>query len=145
MTREALLLTQYERYGSVDRDDYIQMFIDEEFSIDESMVYEFNDFNMERDYIDDYIYDDLDEMLEGFSPTDVAFKVFNGKKFNPNDQFFQFDGYGNLKSFDESDIIELMEDDKDFQVWYISRHELINWEKADKIIEEANELIIAGY
>lgn len=141
----ALLLTQYERLGSVDRDDYMELFIDEELEISSSMVYDFNDFNLDRKYYDDYIYDDLEEMLYGKSALDIAFMVFNSGKFNPNDNFFKFNGYGNLESFDESDIIDMMENDRDFLVWYVEKENLIDWEEADKIIEEANELIMAGY
>lgn len=75
---------------------------------------------------DSRIYDmcDIDEMLSGYSPSDIAGMIFYGS-FNPNDDYFTFDGYANLASFDyvtqsecpicEVDIAEYIVDyDEDF-------------------------------
>lgn len=50
--------------------------------------------------IDDYVYsmDEFDEILEGEKPSSIAFKIAYGN-FNPNDDFFKFNGYANLESF----------------------------------------------
>ena len=40
---------------------------------------------------------DLDELLEGRTPTDILCMSFYGN-FNPRDRFFWFNGYGNLES-----------------------------------------------
>ena len=42
----------------------------------------------------------FDEVMYGYSPTDIINMVYYGGKFNPNDKYFQFNGYGNLESFD---------------------------------------------
>ncbi len=48
---------------------------------------------------DNYIYnmDDLNELLDGKSPEEIARLIFYGD-FNPNHDYFTFNGYGNLES-----------------------------------------------
>ena len=50
---------------------------------------------------DDCIYStyELDELLEGRTPTDILCRSFHGS-FNPHHEFFWFNGYGNLESAD---------------------------------------------
>ena len=52
-------------------------------------------------YYDDYIYDmeEFDEVMNGDEPIKIANKIYYGD-FRPNDEYFCFNGYGNLKSFD---------------------------------------------
>ena len=52
-------------------------------------------------YEDDRIYSmyELDEILEGRTPTDILSMGFYGD-FRPQHDFFWFNGYGNLKSAD---------------------------------------------
>ena len=52
-------------------------------------------------YEDDHIYSmyELDEILEGRTPTDILSMGFYGD-FRPHHDFFWFNGYGNLKSAD---------------------------------------------
>lgn len=53
-----------------------------------------------NDNPDDEIYlNDLDEVLDGCSPSDVAMKISNGK-WNPNHDYCWFNGYSNLESGD---------------------------------------------
>lgn len=46
-----------------------------------------------------YPMDELDEFLEGKSPLDILQMAHFGD-FNPTDEYFQFDAYGNLQSAD---------------------------------------------
>lgn len=52
--------------------------------------------------MDDCIYsmDDFDEIMGGESPLEIARKCFYGHEFNPNHDYFRFNGYANLESFD---------------------------------------------
>ena len=64
-----------------------------------------NDYCYEVNATDNTIYrmDDLDEYLDGYTPSEIAYKIFNGD-FKPCDKYFVFDGYNNLLSFNyESD------------------------------------------
>ena len=47
-----------------------------------------------------YNMDDFDEMMEGYTPTELAQRIFFGD-FNINDDYFFFNGYANLESINE--------------------------------------------
>lgn len=61
-----------------------------------------------------YPMDDFDELMDGMTPTDIAEKIYYGDGFNPNDDYFMFDGCANLKSLtdfsvtDEIDIDDIV-------------------------------------
>ena len=60
-----------------------------------------------------YNMEDFDEMMEGYSPTELAERIFFGD-FNPNDDYFYFNGYANLESIHEyemSDHFEIIIDE----------------------------------
>ena len=50
-----------------------------------------------------YNMDDFDEMMEGYTPTELAQRIFFGD-FNPNDDYFGFNGYANLESITEYEM-----------------------------------------
>lgn len=56
----------------------------------------------ECSYYDDEIYSmsDFDEIMDGYSPLDIAQKIYYGGNFDPNSAYFYFDGYANLVSLD---------------------------------------------
>ena len=57
---------------------------------------------------------DFDEVLESEKPSDIANLIYFGN-YNPNDKYFKFDGYGNIKTLDciadevdEDDVIDYL-------------------------------------
>ena len=60
-----------------------------------------NDYCEAAGYDNDHIYSmyELDELLEGRTPTDILSMGFYGD-FRPHHDFFWFNGYGNLESAD---------------------------------------------
>lgn len=48
-----------------------------------------------------YNMQDFDEIEGGKAPWDIARDCFFGKHFNPCDEWFWFNGYGNLESSDD--------------------------------------------
>ena len=50
-----------------------------------------------------YNMDDFNEIMEGYTPTELAERIFFGD-FNINDDYFYFNGYGNLESITEYDM-----------------------------------------
>jgi hypothetical protein len=65
----------------------------------------------ELNCMDDSIFDmdDFNELMNGFEPIYIAFRVHFGN-FSPHHDFFKFDGYGNLESSNYlSDFIDLEE------------------------------------
>lgn len=51
---------------------------------------------------DDYIYsmDEFDDIMGGMLPMDIVRAAFFGHEFNPTNNYFWFNGYANLESFD---------------------------------------------
>ena len=56
------------------------------------------------------LYDmcDFDEMMEGYTPTELAQRIFFGD-FNPNDDYFYFNSYANLESIHEHEMSDHFE------------------------------------
>lgn len=52
--------------------------------------------------MDDYIYhmSDFDDVMHGMTPWEIARCCFYGKEFCPANDYFRFNGYANLESFD---------------------------------------------
>ena len=50
-----------------------------------------------------YNMDDFDEMMKGYTPIELAQRIFFGD-FNPNDDYFYFNSYANLESIHEYEI-----------------------------------------
>lgn len=71
---------------------------------DSDQYYIYNEYLESVGYDDDRLYDmgDLDEILSGQSPSEIANLIYYGE-FNPNDNYFKFNGYGNLESLDYVD------------------------------------------
>ena len=57
-----------------------------------------------------YNMDDMDEIMYGKRPSEVALLIFYGNGFNPINDYFRFDGCGNLESFDKEDYIQEIKD-----------------------------------
>ena len=67
------------------------------------IFYMWNEYAQNNNY-DDEIYemDEFDEIMDGENATTIANKIFYGD-FNPNHNYFCFNGYANLKSSDYLD------------------------------------------
>ena len=59
-----------------------------------------------------YDMDEFDELLDGYTPMEIARMIWFGE-FNPNDEYFRFNAYGNLESADWRDVEVEAEDLKD--------------------------------
>ena len=104
------------------RDEVLEMLRDMD---DYELVAIHNEYCDEVNYVDDRIYSmgEFDELycMDGKSPLDVIRDAFNGS-FNPNDDWFRWNGYGNLESTDRpedwmdlDDIADyIVENDEDF-------------------------------
>jgi hypothetical protein len=72
-------------------------------------VDEFNEIMNELGYYDNMIFD-MGEIDEHFvSPYDALQSAYFGS-FNPNDDYFTYNGYGNLETIHELDLPYYMED-----------------------------------
>lgn len=66
------------------------------------LVARWNEYCDENNMMDDYIYsmDEFDEIMGGMTPLEIAQRIFYGHEFNPNHDYFWFNGYANLESSD---------------------------------------------
>lgn len=60
-----------------------------------------------------YTSEEFDEICGGMTPSEIALKCFNGD-FNPNHDFWTFNGYENLKSSDYLDELISIDDLADY-------------------------------
>lgn len=98
------------------------------------VVNDINSWNGQLDWLDFIDMDFFDEYMEGQTPTWIAERIFYGD-FNPNDEYFKFNGYGNLESYDEwkankeceeyiNEIIDALIDNIDYIDTYSEIHKL---------------------
>ena len=67
------------------------------------IVSQINSYDSSLQHLEFLNMEDLDMYLDGLTPTDIANKIFFGD-FNPNHEYFRFNGYENLESFDEWEL-----------------------------------------
>lgn len=53
--------------------------------------------------------DEFDEFMSNYTPMEIAQMIFYGD-FNPNNEYFRFNAYGNLESADWHDVVAEAED-----------------------------------
>ena len=79
----------------------------EELGTDEllSLCREINSYDGNLDQFDIFEMDEFDEMLDGKTPTEIVNSIrFGG--FASTDEYFRFNGYGNIESLSYADIEE---------------------------------------
>ena len=142
MRKEAILLTQYERYGVLRREDFLQYFIDEELEVNLSLVGRYNEWLAEQG--DAGFTADWEELVKQLDPVEAVRATYYGR-FSMGDDWFTFDGYKNIESYTDRRLVKEMKENKEFLDWLIEKDDLVDWKEADRIIEEANELVKKGY
>lgn len=72
---------------------------------DDDKIALWNESCHECGYYDDIIYrmGEFNDVMEGYSPLDIAQEIYYGGDFNPNSAYFYFNGYANLVSFNYAD------------------------------------------
>ena len=73
------------------------------------VIREVNCYNGALDNLDFLYMEDLDMYLEGLTPTEIAQKIHYGD-FNPNHDYFMFNAYANLVSYDYYEMKEEIAD-----------------------------------
>ena len=67
------------------------------------MVQEVNSYNGDLEYLEFYDMECFNELMNGLEPDELARRIFFGD-FNPNHDYFEFNGYGNLESLSVYDV-----------------------------------------
>lgn len=142
MRNDAILLTQYEKYGVLRREDFLEYFIDEELEVNLSLVGRYNEWLAEQG--DAGFTADWEELVKQLDPVEAVRATYYGR-FSMGDDWFTFDGYKNIESYTDRRLVKEMKENKEFLDWLIEKDDLIDWKEADRIIEEANELVKKGY
>ena len=136
----AIMLTQYAHTSTVSIDEFRDYIIDEIIpDPDVSLISEYLAANAYETY-----FDDIDDVLACYSPTEIMRMTYFGK-VNWLDNWFTFDGNGNLESASDDEIISTY--GADWKRWaldsYIWDDEIMAYQ--DEIIDECNRLIALGY
>ena len=94
----AFQLTAYEQWGCIDFDKWIddQLKIKLDELDDSELVDLHNEGCSEHDYMDQYIFTDLAEMLEGLDVESAIQRTYYGKYQGGTIGYFQFNGYANI-------------------------------------------------
>lgn len=66
-----------------------------------------------------YDMDEFDEFMTNYTPMEIAQMIFYGDEFNPNDEYFRFNAYGNLESADWHDVVAEAEDLVDDIIYHL--------------------------
>jgi hypothetical protein len=140
------LATQYEQYGSVDDEEIIEAYIDEKVEVDISMLGDYNNYLANDNRYDDEImdWDELEDYLKDMPPLD-AFRLAHNSDFTWNDNYFTWNGYGNLVGMEEYAVVDKIKEDRDFLKWYVTENELIDDDTMEEAINYCNHLLKEGY
>lgn len=79
----------------------------------QEMVQEVNSYNGDLEYLSVYLMDNFDDILCNLNPTVIAQMIQFGK-FNIHDDYFNFNGYGNLVSRNHDDLMAEIEDEENY-------------------------------
>ncbi|WP_289122931.1 hypothetical protein [uncultured Megasphaera sp.] len=88
MTREQAIRSYVEQLSRSELENLLQCMNFYDGSFEESTYYDMDSF---------------DEFMSNYTPSEIARMIHFGE-FNPNDDYFRFDAYGNLESFDWQEI-----------------------------------------
>nr|DAS05204.1 MAG TPA: hypothetical protein [Caudoviricetes sp.] len=81
---------------------------------DDELISEYNEYCEYCNDMDSVVYSmyEFDEVVSNFTPMELARSIVYGE-FNPYDDWFTFDGYGNLQSLKNSNIFDFFVENVD--------------------------------
>lgn len=139
----AYQLTAYARYGVVSEDD-LREYLANEVAREEVTLSDYNEYLTAEGYEGYWDMDELDEFISQMSPAE-AFRIGRFSKFSENDDFFTFNGYGNIVSCTARAVEKEMHDDAAFLKWYIDENNIMDDYEVDDIIDACDILLRVGY
>lgn len=113
--------------------------------IGDDLAYLLRDMNAYDGCFEDAIYydmDEFDEFLDGYTPMEIAQMIWFGE-FNPGDEYFHFNAYGNLESGDCRDVAAEAEDLKDDIIDHLTHYYTGNtpWPDLDAIVDADDDAL----
>ena len=105
---------------------------------DEELIELHNSYCEAAEYEDDRIYSmyELDELLEGRTPTDILSMGFYGD-FRPHHDFFWFNGNGNLESADYTTDMPIFA--KDIADYILSEEDSLGNDEIQEILDKEDK------
>ena len=127
MTREQAITTYIENLSNAERVELMQHMSFYDGSFDDVLYYDMAEF---------------DEILSNYSPMQIAQMIWFGE-FNPNDDYFRFNAYGNLESADWRDLEAEAEDSKDDIIYHLvnSYSGDTPWPELDHLVDADDDAI----
>lgn len=145
IVHHAFMLTQYEKYGSVSLSDLDEYLINE--IMDDPCYADISEYLDENCYDPVYPLELLNDLLYGIEPEQIVrMTVFGNVSFA--DDYVTFDGYANLETMTESELIERY--GKDTKRYILESGNASGTaadilDDSEIIIETANMLILEGF
>lgn len=106
------------------------------------LIQHMNAYDGSFDTVTGYDMDEFNEFMSNYEPLELAQMMWFGD-FNPNDDYFRFDGYGNLVSLAWKDIVDeaesLESDVIDHLVHYYSGD--TPWPDLDTIVDAEDDVL----
>ena len=114
--------------------------------IGDDLVYLLQHMNAYDGCFEDSIYygmEEFDEFMSNYSPMEIAQMIYFGDGFNPNDDYFRFNAYGNLESADWHDVKVDAEDLKDDIIDHLVNYYSGDtpWPELDTLVDADNDAI----
>ena len=99
---------------------------------------------------EDCVYFDMaefDDFMSDYSPMEIAEMVYFGDDFNPGDDYFRFNVYGNLESADWDDVEAEAEDLKDDIIDHLvnSYSGDTSWTELDHLVDADDDTLFDDY
>ena len=90
-----------------------------------------------------YDMDEFDELMSNYTPMEIAQMIFFNNDFNPNDDYFRFNAYGNIETADWHDVKVDAEDLKDDIIDHLvnSYSGDTPWSDLDDLIDANNDTL----
>lgn len=132
MTREQAIRNYVENISNAERVELMQHMTSYDGSFEDELYYDMEEF---------------DFFLKGYTPMEIAQMIYFGDNFNPNDDCFRFNAYGNLESADwydvEKEAEDLVDDIIDRLVNYYSGD--TPWAELDHLIDADDDTLFDDY
>lgn len=135
------LATQYEKWGILGKDEVLNAYIDE-LEIDISIIGNYNEYLLENGEEPFFAMEEMDDVLSGLSPLEIVQKTYFGN-FNYADDYLKFNGYENLDSFSEFQVLKEIKENREFLKVYLEN--LIDDEYINLSIKFGKQYLAAGF
>jgi hypothetical protein len=147
MDELANLITECESGGMISKKDYAKEVVEESDYLGGDVISDYNEYLEETggETWEENTDENIDEL---FSSPSEAIRAAKFGDYNQCDDYFQLDGYGNLKSASLGDVEEEAKHDIDFLDWvyHRSNNDFIAEARAneEEVIAKALELVKKG-